>query len=97
MKTILLSGSGILAAAILYFHVGTQPAQAQSGQRSSPGTPPVGRLVDVQLIAWPISTVAAYKVSGTLVAMTDQWIIVEAGNQEVWVPKEKVMTMTASR
>jgi len=39
----------------------------------------------------------ANKVEGTLIAMTDQWIIVKGGSDESWVPREKVMLMKASK
>lgn len=97
MKNSLIAAAGILAAGIMYFTMAGSPAAAQNAGLSSPGTPPVGRLVDIQVVMWPLATSNPAKISGTLVAMTDQWIIVASGNQETWVPKEKVMTLTASR
>jgi hypothetical protein len=49
------------------------------------------------MVAWPLSTAVANKVEGTLVAMTDQWIIVKEGSDESWVPREKVLLMKASK
>ena len=49
------------------------------------------------MVAWPLSTVEANKVAGTLIAMTDQWLIVKEGSDESWVPREKVMVMKASK
>ena len=88
---------GILACAALYLAAPVGHAEDPKPDRPPLGTPPIGKLVDVMLVAWPLNTGNAGKVSGTLVAMSDQWIIVESGSQETWVPKEKVMTMTASR
>jgi hypothetical protein len=60
-------------------------------------TPPLGRQVEIHMVAWPLSTAVANKVEGTLVAMTDQWIIVKEGSDESWVPREKVLLMKASK
>ena len=97
MKNITGIVLGILACGALYLAVPVGHAEAPNPVRPPLGTPPLGKPVDVVLVAWPLNTGNAGKVSGTLVAMTDQWIIVESGSQETWVPKEKVMTMTASR
>ena len=72
-------------------------AEAQTPPRSSAGTPPIGRLVEIHLVAWPLSTTDAGKVGGTLISMTDQWIIVQDGTFEIWLPKDKVMSIRASR
>ena len=61
------------------------------------GTPPVGRLVDISLVAWPLSTATAGRVSGTLLSMTGDWVVVKEGTFEHWIPKEKIMNMKASR
>lgn len=97
MKTKLAMAMGLLAAGMIWFYSAGSPAAGQTGSQSSPGTPPVGRIVDVTVVSWPLTTASPSKVSGTLVAMTDKWIIVAAGNQEVWVPIEKVLYVMASR
>jgi hypothetical protein len=33
----------------------------------------------------------------TLLAMTDQWIVVKDGSDENWLPRDKVMGMKASK
>ena len=72
-------------------------AEAQTPGNTAVGTPPLGRQVEIQMVAWPLSTGVANKVEGTLIAMTDQWIIVKGGSDESWVPREKVMLMKASK
>jgi hypothetical protein len=72
-------------------------AEAQTPGTTVVGTPPLGRQVEIQMVAWPLSTAVANKVEGTLMAMTDQWIIVKGGSDESWVPREKVMLMKASK
>ena len=57
----------------------------------------MGRLVDVQLVAWPLSTAPAGLIRGTLVAMTTGWLVIKEGSYEHWVPMEKVMSMRVSR
>jgi hypothetical protein len=49
------------------------------------------------MVAWPLSTVESNKLGGTLIAMTDQWIIVKEGSDENWIPRDKVMLMKASK
>jgi hypothetical protein len=72
-------------------------AEAQTPGVTAAGSPPLGRQVQIQMVTWPISTVLVNKVEGTLIAMTDQWIIVKEGSDESWVPREKVMLMKASK
>ena len=72
-------------------------AEAQTPESIAVGTPPLGRQVEIHMVAWPLSTAVANKVEGTLIAMTDQWIIVKQGSDESWVPREKVMLMKASK
>ena len=96
MKKSILCVLGAAVVVIVSMNLGGNRAEAQTP--SVAGTPPVGRLVDILMVAWPASTVpVGNNVKGKLLAMTDQWLIVESGNMEIWVPKEKVMTMTASR
>ena len=72
-------------------------AEAQTPAASPPGTPPLGRQVEIQMTAWPFTTAVTAKVGGTLIAMTDQWIVVKDGSDEIWVPRDKVMLMKASK
>jgi len=72
-------------------------AEAQTPVAAPAGTPPVGRQVTVQMVIWPFSTGVVAKVEGTLVAMTDQWIVVKDGSDENWLPRDKVMGMKASK
>ena len=71
-------------------------AEAQTPAPAA-GMPPIGRSVDIQMVVWPFSTAVAGKVQGTLVAMTDQWIVVKQGSDENWLPRDKVMTMKVSK
>lgn len=79
-----------------------QSAEAQAGRTvAAPGTPPIGRLVEISLSPWSYGQMPAAKddrkVSGTLVAMTDRWVVVQEGTFENWVPMERVVVMRASR
>ena len=93
----------VIAAAVLTaaaFTMLPEKAHAQSGSRytAAPGTPPIGRLCEVNVIASVMSQrTEIQKVSGTLLAMTDQWIVLQEGTFENWVPREKVVTLRASR
>lgn len=96
MKAKLIWASGLAAAAVVYFAI--PQAEAQTGVApQAAGTPPVGRLVEITLVAWPLSTVLAGRVSGTLLSMTGDWVVVKEGTFEHWIPKEKIMDMKASR
>lgn len=97
MKANLMWVSGLVAAAVVYFAIPQQQAVAQTGAAQAAGTPPVGRLVDITLIAWPLSTGTAGRVAGTLLSMTGDWVVVKDGTFEHWIPKEKIMNMKASR
>ncbi len=87
---------GLLIAGVVYFAVPSERVKAQTGVQT-PGTPPIGRLVDVTLVAWPLSTTKAGRVSGTLLSMTGDWIVVKDGSYEHWIPTLKVLEMNASR
>lgn len=98
MKANLMWVSGLVAAAVVYFALPQQRAVAQTGVApQAAGTPPVGRLVDISLVAWPLSTATAGRVAGTLLSMTGDWVVVKEGTFEHWIPKEKIMDMKASR
>lgn len=89
---------GLVTAGVVYWMMPMQQAAAQAGGSSAPGTPPIGLLVDVTLVAWPLSTQRAEDaVKGTLLSMTGEWIVVKSGSYENWIPKEKVLCMKASR
>lgn len=77
-------------------------AAAQAGRTAAaPGTPPIGRLVEISLSPWSYGQTPTAKddrkVTGTLVAMTDRWVVVQEGTFENWVPMERVVVMRASR
>ena len=72
-------------------------AEAQTSGTATAGSPPLGRQVAVQMVIWPFSTGVVAKVEGTLVALTDQWVVVKEGTDENWLPREKVMYMKASK
>jgi hypothetical protein len=52
-------------------------SKAQTPVITAVGTPPLGRQVEIQLVARPLSTAVANKAEDTLIAMTDQWIIIK--------------------
>lgn len=95
MKTNLIAlAVAALAATLTVSLVSNQAAAAAPA--AAPATP-LGRLVEIQLIAWPLSTANVGKVTGTLIAMPTGWLVVADGSFEHWVPVEKVMSMRVSR
>jgi hypothetical protein len=97
MKTKLFLLASLITAVVVYFGMPSDQAAAQPSESQAAGTPPIGRLVEVTLVAWPISSQPAAKVTGNLLAMMDDWIIVKEGSYEHWVPKEKILDMKVSR
>jgi len=98
VKTPIICTLSLIAVGLLY--CGSTGGRAESltaDTAGKPGTPPIGLLVEVRLISWPLATADAGKVQGKLVAMTDQWLVVASGSDEFWLPKDKVMAMKASR
>jgi hypothetical protein len=63
----------------------------------TPSASPIGRLVEVQLVAWPLSTGTVGRVTGTLIAMPAGGLVVQDGRFEHWLPLEQVMPMKVSR
>ena len=51
----------------------------------------------VRMVLWPYTTDVAAKVEGTLIGMSDQWIIVKDGSDENWLSRDKVMFIKASK
>ena len=97
MKNISVCVLGLAALVAVSWSVTGFRAEAQTPGSIAVGTPPLGRQVEIHMVAWPLSTVEVNKVGGTLIAMTDQWIIVKEGSDENWIPREKVMLMKASK
>jgi hypothetical protein len=89
--------TAILMAALLIGAVGIGLNDAAAAPAATAAESPVGRLVDVQLVAWPLSTAPAGMLHGTLIAMTTGWLVIKEGSYEHWVPMEKVMSMRVSR
>lgn len=88
---------GLVALVVASWSITGFRAKAQTPGSVAVGTPPLGRQVEIHLVAWPLSNTEANKIGGTLIAMTDQWIIVKEGSDENWIPREKVMFMKASK
>ena len=97
MKNISVCVLGLVTLVVVSWSITGFRAEAQTPGSIAVGTPPLGRQVEIHMVAWPLSTVETNKVGGTLIAMTDQWIIVKEGSDENWVPREKVMLMKASK
>lgn len=97
MRTKLSWVVGVAVAVVVYFVVPQQSSQAQTGAPQIPGSSPVGLQVNVTLVAWPLSTAEAGRVNGTLLSMTGEWLVVKDGSVEHWIPREKLLTMKASR
>jgi hypothetical protein len=97
MKTLGRVGMVAMAALGIYLLLPAQEAAAQPGAGQAAGTPPIGRVVEVTLVAWPVGTGTPMKITGNLLSMTGDWIVVKEGSFENWMPKEKVLNMKASR
>jgi hypothetical protein len=89
----------VLAGAIALTSI--EPAAAQNGRAAAPGTPPIGRRVEISLTTWVSgekdANMRELKVTGILVAMTDRWVVVQDGSYEQWVPMDRVVVMQAAR
>jgi hypothetical protein len=98
MKTKLHTIAMVALAAVSIGFLMPPPAAAQVGKPSDQQVQsPIGRLVSVQLVAWPLGTAVAGTVNGTLIAMPTGWLVIKDGSFEHWVPVEKVMSMKVSR
>lgn len=93
----IVSVLGILAAVVIGFGLISQKAEAQAPKPAAQVDSPVGRLVEIQLIAWPLSTGVVATIKGTLLSMPTGWLVVKEGSYEHWLPLEKVMSMKVSR
>lgn len=96
MKNQLIAITVATLAAITATTLVSNHAAAAAPVAAAPATP-LGRLVEIQMIAWPLSTAIVGKVNGTLTAMPTGWLVVTDGSFEHWVPVEKVMSMRVSR
>jgi hypothetical protein len=88
---------GLASAVALVIAFPSQQATAQTRVAQAAGSPPIGKIVKIDLVAWPLTTQVAGEVKGTLLSMTSDWVVIQDGSYEHWVPKEKVLTMHASR
>ena len=99
MKAIILSALGILVTVGILFSLNERAdAQTPSQTPPAPGTPPIGLLCEVKVLASVMSQkTEIIQVKGKLLAMTDQWIVLQDGTDEHWVLCKKVVTLKASR
>jgi hypothetical protein len=101
MKATVVSVLGILAAVVIGFSVLGQRAEAQAGGKfaPAPGTPPIGAICEVRVLVATIlsSKTEVETLRGDLIAMTDDWIVLKEGSFENWIPRDKVITLRASR
>jgi len=97
VKATIICTLSLLTVGFLYCGpIGGRAQSVAADNTGKPGTPPIGLPVELRLVQ-SITTADGGKVQGTLVAMTDQWIVVASGSDEFWVPKDKVGLMKASR
>jgi hypothetical protein len=94
MKKISVCVLSLAAVAAVSWSLTGFRAEAQTSGTVPAGTPPVGRQVVVKM-TMPTVMEASSKIEGTLVAMTDLWIVVKDGSDENWLPRDKVMYMKA--
>ncbi|MEO5716889.1 MAG: hypothetical protein ABIT37_25640 [Luteolibacter sp.] len=97
MKTNLIYAASVGGALCVGFLMNTEKVTAAAAPGPDPGASPIGRLVDVTLISWPLSTQPAYKINGTLITMQPEWLVVNEGNYDHWIARDKVMEMKASK
>lgn len=97
MKANAIAVIGLASAATVYFALPQHYATAHPGGATPPGVPPVGRAVEVSVVAGNLSPITAGRVTGILVSLTGEWVVIGDGNSEHWIPTEKVMAMKASR
>jgi hypothetical protein len=96
MKNKLIVMAAVAGIAMATVNLISAPAAAAVPEATEVASP-VGRLVTIQIIAWPLSTGTVGNVSGTLIAMPAGWLVVKDGTFEHWVPAEKVAQMKVSR
>ncbi|MEO5916005.1 MAG: hypothetical protein ABIS50_17350 [Luteolibacter sp.] len=97
MKTNLIYAAVVGGALCVGFLMNTEKVAAAAAPGSDPGAPPIGKLVDVTVITWPLSTQPAFKINGTLIAMQPNWLVVNEGNYDHWIPTDKVMDIKAAK
>ena len=97
MKTNLIYLIALAGVLCTGFLINSDKVAAAPVPSPGAGTPPIGKVVDVTLVAWPLSTQVTEKINGTLISMQSDWIIVAEGSYEHWIPTAKVMEMKASR
>ena len=99
MKAIILSALGILVTVGVLFSLNERvDAQPSNPSAPAPGAPPVGLVCEVKVLATVVShKTEIIQVNGTLLSMRDEWIVLQDGTDEIWVPREKVITLRASR
>lgn len=100
MKTMVVSVLGILAAVMVGLSLLGQQAEAQAGNRytAAPGTPPIGAVCEVRVLASLLAGKTEIEVvRGNLLAMTTEWVVLKDGSFENWIPRDKVVTLRASR
>jgi hypothetical protein len=98
MKTIICA-LGLLAAVVISSNFIGDRAEAQPPvAESSRGTPPIGNEVEVTLVAWaPESASQEKKFSGKLLLMNQEWLVIQEGTFENWLPRERVFFLKASK
>lgn len=99
MKALALAALGILASIGIWFST-QETAVGQTGGRiaAAPGTPPIGAICEVRVLASIlVSKTEIEVVKGNLLALSTEWIVLKDGSFENWVPRDKVITMRASR
>ena len=97
MKTKLIYAVTVAGALCVGSLLNSEKAAAAAAPGVDPGAPPIGKIVDITVIAWPLGTQPVLKINGTLVAMQSEWIVVNEGTYDHWIPTAKVMSMRVSK
>lgn len=93
MKTKFIYAAMVAGALYVGFLVNTQKIVAAATPHPDPGAAPVGKQVEIAVISWPLSTQTVLRINGSLVDMQPDWIVVNEGNYDHWIPAEKVVAM----
>lgn len=98
MKTTIITTSLVACAALILTSSFIAQRSDAAPTSAAPGTPPIGAICDVSVIASVLSgRTEIQTVKGNLLAMTSDWVVLKDGSFENWVPREKVLTLRASR
>jgi hypothetical protein len=96
MKTKFIYAAIVAGSLYFGFVLNSQNVSAAATPDPDPGGPPIGKQVEITVISWPLRQ-TPLKINGSLVAMQPDWVVVNEGNYDQWIPASKVMIIRASK